>query len=173
MKSNQRKSRLFTMLICCYALIFNFSCTPKQVKVDHYSVQKENTIKEFYRIWDSADVAAFTKVISKDLIDHERKEKGDKSDFQNMIDAPLRIQAGFSKGKHIPLQVHYLKEDKVMVYWKYTAVHTGDFAGFPPTNNSISMKGVDIFQITEGLISEIWHVEAIHEMLAQIRSDSD
>jgi len=67
----------------------------------------------------------------------------------------------------------YLKEDKVMIYWKYTAVHTGDFAGFPPTNNPISMKGVDIFQISNGLISEIWHVEAIHEMLAQIRSNSD
>jgi hypothetical protein len=169
---NLNKARFLALLIGVFLVIFS-SCTTNKGKVDYHSVQKENTIKEFYRIWDSADVDAFAKVLSKDLIDHEREDKNDRSDFQHMVAATLYIHAGFSEVKHIPLQIHYLEDHKVIVYWKHTAVHTGDFAGFPPTNNSISMNGVDIFQITDGLISEIWHVEAIHEVLAQIKIDSD
>lgn len=99
-------------------LISVISCNsvPQQgQEVDYRTVEKEQIIKEFYRIWDAADIDEFAKILSKDLIDHERKEKGDISDFQNMVDAPLRIQAGFSEGKHVPLQIHYLKEDKVMI----------------------------------------------------------
>lgn len=167
---NQSKSRFFTLLLGCCMLVFSVSCTTQEVKVDYYSIEKEKTIKEFYRIWDAADVDAFAEVMSKDLIDHEREEKGEKSDFQNMVEATLYIHAGFSEVKHLPLQIHYLEDDKVMVYWTHTAIHTGDFAGFSATNKAVNMKGVDIFQITDNKISEIWHVEAIHEILAQIKS---
>ena len=154
-------------------LISIISCNSvpqEEQKVDYKTTEKEQIIKEFYRIWDAADVDAFEKIMSKDLIDHERKEKGNKSDYQNMVDATLYIHSGFSEVKHIPLQTHYLKDDKVMVYWKHTAVHTGNFAGIPATNKPVEMKGVDIFQIMDNKISEIWHVEAIHKILEQIRS---
>ncbi|MEM1322357.1 MAG: ester cyclase [Bacteroidota bacterium] len=161
------------MVASVFLMLSVLSCnsvSQETQEVDYKTVEKEQIIEEFYRIWDAADVDAFQKIMSKDLIDHEREEKDDKSDYQNMVDATLYIHSGFSEVKHIPLQTHYLKDDKVLVYWLHTATHIGDFAGFSPTNKPVKMKGVDIFQLNNGKITEIWHVEAIHEILAQIRS---
>ncbi len=173
MTTTNKMISYYKIMVAFGLLISVISCNsvPQQgQEVDYRTVEKEQIIKEFYRIWDAADIDEFAKVMSKDLKDHEREEKGNISDYQNMVDATLYIHSGFSEVKHIPLQTHYLKGDKVMVYWKHTAVHTGDFAGVSATNKSVKMKGVDIFQITDNKISEIWHVEAIHEILAQIKS---
>lgn len=155
-------------------ILWTYSVVGQSNHTEHYkTVEKENIIKEFYRIWDSAEVEAFEKVLSKDLIDHEREEKGKTSDYQNMIDATLRVHAGFSEVKHEPLQTHYVEGDKVIVYWNHTAIHTGEVGGISATNKPIRMKGVDIFQIKDGKITEIWHVEAIHQIMAQIGGGRD
>lgn len=111
------------------------------------------------------------RIMSKDLIDHEREEKGEISDYQNMINAPQRIHARFSEAKHRPIQTHYLVDDKVVVYWEFTA-NTRKLDSLAPTIKPVRMKGVDIFQISAGKIKEIWHVEALHQIQIAIAGDS-
>ena len=147
------------------------ACQQRPIPMSYQTDEKVATIKEFYRIWDAADVSAFEKILSKDLIDHEREEKGKISDYENMKQATLRVHASFSDVKHVPLQTHFVEGDKVVVYWEHTAVHTGEMAGIAPTNKPIRMKGVDIFKIEDEKITEIWHVEAIHRIMAQINSE--
>lgn len=131
---------------------------------------KAEILDQFYRAWDTGDIAAFETILSKELIDHERENPRETSDFVNMGIAARKVNEGFSNIKHNPLQIHYLEDDRVIVYWNFSGQHTGTMAGFSSTNKRVEFKGVDIFQISDGMISEIWHVEALHKMMAAIRN---
>ncbi len=130
---------------------------------------KANIIKKFYEAWDSGEVVAFENILSKKLIDHERSEASDVSDYDNIVNGSVRINAAFSEVKHDLLQTYYVEGNRVIVYWDFTALHTGNFGNLEPTHKPVNMKGVDIFQIKDGKITELWHVENIHKMMAQLR----
>lgn len=132
--------------------------------------EQATIIETFYKAWDSGNKEDFEHILSAELIDQERSEASDVSDYDNIVDGSIRINAGFSEVKHNLLQTYYVADEKVIVYWNFTALHTGNFGGIEPTNKPVQMKGVDIFQIKEGKITELWHVENIHKMQAQLRN---
>src|ERR671933_3065691 len=46
--------------------------------------------------------------------------------------------------------------DRVVKRFKLRGTHTGDFNGIPPTGKQITFEGIDILQLADGKISEIW-----------------
>ena len=48
------------------------------------------------------------------------------------------------------------EKDKVTVRWTYTATHTGEFLGIPPTNKQATWTGVTILRIADGKVAEGW-----------------
>jgi predicted ester cyclase len=46
--------------------------------------------------------------------------------------------------------------DMVTKRWTYHATHTGDLSGMPPTNNRITMSGLEPFRLEGGKIVECW-----------------
>ncbi|MEL6593437.1 MAG: ester cyclase [Bacteroidota bacterium] len=145
-----------------------FACQ-SQPAASHKSPDKEELIQAFYQSFDTGDEKMLAQVLSPSFKDHERVPPYEVSDYTNMIEAAKRIQAGFANPKHQRLQTHYLAGDKVMVYWEFSGIHTGYLAGFAPPDQAITFKGIDIFQITNGKIAEIWHVEALHKLLKALK----
>ncbi len=50
------------------------------------------------------------------------------------------------------------EDDRVVVRWTSTGTHSGDFMGIPPTSRDYTIAGIDIHTVTEGRMSEHWHV---------------
>jgi predicted ester cyclase len=46
--------------------------------------------------------------------------------------------------------------DKVVVRWKVTATHTGEWAGIPATNKQVSYGGTDTMRIADGKVAQGW-----------------
>jgi predicted ester cyclase len=46
--------------------------------------------------------------------------------------------------------------DRVVKRFTLRGTHTGDFNGIPPTGKQITFEGIDILQLADGKISEIW-----------------
>jgi steroid delta-isomerase-like uncharacterized protein len=44
--------------------------------------------------------------------------------------------------------------DKVVTRWRATGTHVGEFMGIPPTNQSVSFSGINIYTFHEGKLSE-------------------
>lgn len=58
--------------------------------------------------------------------------------------------------------------DKLVVRWKNSGTHVGDFLGIPPTNKDFSVAGVDIYRLEDDKLAEHWHVVDQLSMLQQL-----
>lgn len=49
-----------------------------------------------------------------------------------------------------------------------SGTHTGEFAGIPPTNKSIEVNAIDIFEFRDGTIMQSWDVADRAGMMQQL-----
>jgi predicted ester cyclase len=57
-----------------------------------------------------------------------------------------------------------VKGDRVMVRYTISGTHKGDFMGIAPTNERITITGIDIFRLDNGKVVEYW--DAAHQVCA-------
>jgi len=48
--------------------------------------------------------------------------------------------------------------DRVVVRWRSSGNHSGDFLGMPPTHRDYTITGIDIHRLAAGQMAEHWHV---------------
>jgi len=58
--------------------------------------------------------------------------------------------------------------DLVMIRWEGGGMHTGDLMGVPPSGNSVTVTGIDLFRIVGGKIVEMWQEQDVLGMMQQI-----
>lgn len=46
--------------------------------------------------------------------------------------------------------------DRVVVRWRASGTHTGDFAGVAPTGRHMELAGIDILRLVDGRIADHW-----------------
>ena len=62
------------------------------------------------------------------------------------------------------------EEDKIVVRFTATAIHTGEFMGIPATGKAISMMEIRIYRIADGRIVEHWGLMDSESLMQQIGS---
>ncbi len=62
------------------------------------------------------------------------------------------------------------ESDKVVARWRMTGTHNGVFLDIPPTGKSISIKGIDIYKIENGMISSHWNEVDMLGLINQIKN---
>jgi predicted ester cyclase len=60
------------------------------------------------------------------------------------------------------------EDDQVVVRWRNTGVHSGEFLGVPPTGRPFDFAGIDIYRIENGRMAEHWHVVDQLTLLQQL-----
>lgn len=58
--------------------------------------------------------------------------------------------------------------DTLTVEFTVTGRHTGSVMGVPPTGNTISYSGINVYTVDDGLITEIHGVFTLFELLSEI-----
>ena len=48
--------------------------------------------------------------------------------------------------------------DRVVVRWRSSGNHSGEFLGMPPTNRDYTIAGIDIHRLADSRMAEHWHV---------------
>ncbi|MDQ4039054.1 MAG: ester cyclase [Actinomycetota bacterium] len=56
------------------------------------------------------------------------------------------------------IQVVVAEGDRVVVHWRSSGNHSGEFLGMPPTNRDYTINGIDIHRLRDGRMAEHWHV---------------
>jgi len=75
-----------------------------------------------------------------------------------------RLRGMFSRGKDafpdrkITIERIMTKNNAAMVEYMWTATHTGEYLGYPATNNKIELPCVDIFEFESGKIKYMKNV---------------
>ncbi len=59
-------------------------------------------------------------------------------------------------------------DDIVAVRWSHSAVHRDEFLGLEPTGRKFTMRGIDTYRITAGMMPEHWNVVDVFGMYQQL-----
>lgn len=110
-----------------------------------------NAVQRFYDAYNKKQEAILSEVIANDYVDygHEpagRGLQGAKSDYQD-------IARGFADARFDVDEI-FGADDRVAVRWTLHATHTGPFAGVPPTQKKIAVRGISLYRVRDGKITE-------------------
>ena len=110
-----------------------------------------DAVQRFYDAYNKKQEAILSEVIADDYVDygHEppgRGVQGAKSDHQEFgrafADARFDIDEMFGS------------DDRVVVRWTLHATHTGPFAGHAPTQKKATVRGISLYRLRDGKITE-------------------
>ena len=122
-------------------------------------------IRRFYDAYNKKDEAILSQVIADDYVDygHEppgRGVQGAKSDRQDiargMEDARFDIDEMFGS------------DDRVVVSWTLHGTHTGPFAGVSPTHKKIAVRGISLYRLRDGKITETRNLADLLALFTQL-----
>lgn len=115
------------------------------------------------------DSAAIDRYMAADFVAHDLPlAQAGCDDYKRFISM---FAASFSDMQHI---VHDMFgcDNKVVARWTWSGIHTAEFMGNPASNRQITVKGIDIFNLREGRIADLWQEIDILGVLRQISAPS-
>ena len=124
-----------------------------------------NVIQRFYDAYNKKSEAILDEIIADNYVDygHEppgRGLQGAKSDYQDFTrgfgDANFNIDEMFGS------------DDRVVVRWTVHGTHTGPFAGIPPTQKKITVRGISLYRLRDGKITETRNQADLLAFLTQL-----
>jgi steroid delta-isomerase-like uncharacterized protein len=110
-----------------------------------------NAVQRFYDAYNNKQEAILSEVIADDYVDygHEppgRGVQGAKSDYQD-------IARAFADAR-FDIDEMFGSDDRVVVRWTLHATHTGPFAGLSPTQRKAAVRGISLYRLRDGKITE-------------------
>jgi len=131
------------------------------------SIEANKAIIRRYKvdILNSRDLAALDAIVGDDYLDHAAFPG------QSPGRAGLKQRVAYLFAAFDPQwTIHDIvaERDIVVVRWSHSAVHRGEFLGLDPTGRAFTMRGIDIYRITDGMMSEHWNVVDMFGMYQQL-----
>ena len=56
----------------------------------------------------------------------------------------------------------------VCAHWRWTATHTGELMGIPPTANAVAAEGAGFYRVRDGKIVSEWMIEDMLSVMQQV-----
>ena len=131
------------------------------------SIEANKVVIRRYKegILNSRDLAALDAIVTEDYLDHAAFPE------QGPGRAGLKQRVAYLFDAFDPQwTVHDIvaERDIVVVRWSHSAVHRGEFLGLEPTGRAFTMRGIDIYRVTAGKMTEHWNVVDTHGMYQQL-----
>src|SRR5215469_10846658 len=110
-----------------------------------------DTVQRFYDAYNNKDATILNEVIADDYVDYGHQPpgrglQGARSDHQDIArafeDARFDIDEMFGA------------DDRVVVRWTLHATNTGPFAGISPTQKKVEVRGISLYRLHDGKITE-------------------
>jgi len=140
------KKYLFALIAFC--LMPAVYC---QQKVD---IEKNKDFIKVYTadFWNKHNIASFEKYFTSDFIVHFAEGDMNAEQYKGLC------QAYFAAFPDLRITTEDLiaEGNKVMKIWTVNCTQKGDFMGIPATGKSIVVKGIEMFLIKDGKITELW-----------------
>ena len=137
------------------------------MSLDENKAIVQRILKEF---WIDGNVAVLDELLASDCINHEQSSpelRGKQACEQWANDVRLVNRQGFPDFD-ITLEDIVAEGDKVVKRWAFEGTHSGEFAGIPPTGKKITMRGITLYRLAQGRISEMYWNYDVFGLLQQL-----
>lgn len=124
-----------------------------------------NTVQRFYDAYNKKQESILSEVIADDYVDygHEppgRGIPGAKSDYQDFTGA-------FADAR-FDIDEIFGSDDRVVVRWTVHGTHTGPFAGIPPTQKKVTVRGFSLYRLRDGKLTETRNMPDLLALFKQL-----
>ncbi|MHA4808076.1 ester cyclase [Flavitalea flava] len=109
----------------------------------------------------------FDELIADEVINHEAPpgtSKGPDGMIHFLWDI---LRTGFPDIK-VEILEQVAEKDLVTTRKRFTATHTGEIMGIPPSHKKVSIKVIDMIRLQNGKFIEHWGISNLQEVLAQL-----
>ena len=131
--------------------------------------QPDEVVRRFIdEAWNAGRLDTASELLAPDLVDHDAapfpgREKGS----AGLLQVVTMIRAGVPDlQRHVDTQI--VDGDTVVTSFTDRGAHRGDLFGVPATGRPVVVRGINIERVRDGRITEIWHVEDLFGLMAQI-----
>jgi steroid delta-isomerase-like uncharacterized protein len=106
------------------------------------------------RLFSEGDLGAVDAYLASDFVMHD-PPLGVSPDREGMRAAAEMIRKAFPDW-HSELHLLVGEDDIVAERFTASGTHQGEMLGAPPTGNTVSLKGINIFRLRNGRVVEWW-----------------
>jgi steroid delta-isomerase-like uncharacterized protein len=120
--------------------------------------------------WQKGNVAVLDELLAADCINHEQSNpelRGKEACKQWATDVRVANRQGFPDFE-ITVEDMVAEDDKVVKRFVFQGTHSGQFAGIPPTGKRVTMRGITLYRLTQGRVSEIYWNYDVFGLLQQV-----
>jgi steroid delta-isomerase-like uncharacterized protein len=110
------------------------------------------------------------ELLAADCINHEQSSpelRGKEACKQWANDVRLVNRQGFPDF-NLTVEDIVAEDDKVAKRWVFQGTHSGEFAGIPPTGKRVIMRGITLYRLTRGKVSELYWNYDVFGLLQQL-----
>jgi steroid delta-isomerase-like uncharacterized protein len=152
-----KKAFLFSIIALTVFLFVLAGCESEEsIKAKElFSIAEKN--KDFLRaytedFWNTQNIAAYDTYYAADFVVHMADGDQNREQYKGLC------QAYFAAFPDLNITTDDLvaEGDKVTKVWTANCTQTGDFLGIPATGKQIEVKGIEVFRIADGKITELW-----------------
>jgi steroid delta-isomerase-like uncharacterized protein len=112
------------------------------------------------------NLKAADEIFAVDMVDHN-PSPGQPAGAEGQKKVMRDIWAAFPDFHSEATQV-IAEADRVVVFWKATGHHQGDYYGLPPSGKPFVWSGIDIVRVENGKIVERWGLSDDLSLLQQL-----
>jgi predicted ester cyclase len=166
---------ILSPLIVVAAAVSLMSCSDSQSSAELKKLQTQDSlemrnieiVKSFYAYLDSQDTAALDKVVAKDFALYFGSSEQPVI-FEQLKPLVKEVYSGFPDYKH-EVEIIFASGQYVTSKLKYTGTHLNTYMDVKPTGKEVTYKGIFIFKVENGLITEMHGME--DDLAALIKSE--
>ncbi len=106
------------------------------------------------RLFSQGDLTAVDEYLSQDFVNHD-PPLGASADREGMRAAASTFRAAFPDW-HSELHLLVAEDDLVAEVFTAKGTQRGEILGVAPTEREVSLRGINVFRVRDGRISERW-----------------
>ena len=132
------------------------------------SVTPADLARRFYdEVMNAGDIDLVDELCSEDYVEHEEALPGMTQDRQGVKDFARAMRTAFPD-LHVTPESILSEKDRVMIRFRMTGTHQGEFLGMPPTGRRVDLTGYDEARVVDGRAVEHWGAMDSGQLMEQL-----
>jgi steroid delta-isomerase-like uncharacterized protein len=153
----KKLSLLFTVSFVMF-LCFTLSCQ-QQVEEGITEEEVKALVEKSLGIWNEGNLAVVDELYDPGIVRHDSGQPEDIVGLDGFKNYVTRLRTMYPDFK-VTFNKQLVSGDMVVLLWTVTGTNTGPMqtpmGELPPTNNKMSVPGIDVVRLVDGKIVEDW-----------------
>jgi predicted ester cyclase len=118
------------------------------------TANNEKIVRQTLEAFEAANERGIREGLARDFVFHNAPP-GFTENADGFVQLARHVKSGIPDAK---LTIHdiFSGGDKVAVRFSHGGTHRGELIGVPPRNRTVTIRGIEIYRLSDGKIAEYW-----------------